>query len=520
MQLDLAALPSDPTLLQQVVRELAAALTTKNAEIDKLHALIKQLQRSQFGRRSEQLDVDQLQLGLEDLEQAVAAVAAAQAAAGPATETSPSRPPTRRNRGALPAHLPRIEVVVDVEDKTCPCCGGALHVIGEDRSEMLDVVPAQYRVKVIRRPRYGCRTCEGAVVQAAAPERPIDGGMATEALIAQVLVAKYSEHLPLYRQAQVYARHGIELDRSTLSLWVGRACWWLEPLYERLLARILGSTKIFADDTPLPVLDPGRGRTKTGRLWAYAVDDRPWQGAAPPAVAYVYAEDRKGERPATHLAGFTGILQVDGYSGFKRLAGNGPSGPVQLAFCWSHCRRYFYDCHQATASPIAFEALQQIGRLYTVEAQIRGRPAEARLAARHEHSRPIVDALRIWLPAQLERISGKSSLAEAIRYALRHMDGLGLFLDDGRVELDTNTVERSIRPIALGKKNSLGAGSDGGARHWAIAASLINTAKLHAVEPFAYLNDVLKRVVTGRTKAHQLDELLPWQWKATSTVNP
>jgi len=216
MQLDLAALPSDPTLLQQVVRELAAALTTKNAEIDKLHALIKQLQRSQFGRRSEQLDTDQLQLGLEDLEQAVAAVAAAQAAAGPATETSLSRPPTRRNRGALPAHLPRIEVVVDVEDKSCPCCGGALHVIGEDRSEMLDVVPAQYRVKVIRRPHYGCRACEGAVVQAAAPERPVDGGMATEALIAQVLVAKYSEHLPLYRQAQVFARHGIELDRSTL----------------------------------------------------------------------------------------------------------------------------------------------------------------------------------------------------------------------------------------------------------------------------------------------------------------
>ena len=280
MQLDLAALPSDPTLLQQVVRELAAALTTKNAEIDKLHALIKQLQRSQFGRRSEQLDGDQLQLGLEDLEQAVTAVAAAQAAAGPATETSPSRPPTRRNRGALPAHLPRIEVVVDVEDKSCPCCGGALHVIGEDRSEMLDVVPAQYRVKVIRRPRYGCRACEGAVAQAAAPERPLDGGMATEALIAQVLVAKYSEHLPLYRQAQVFARpvgsaditpwdrpmaDGIELDRSTLGLWIGRACWWLEPLYERLLGRILSSTKIFADDTPLPVLDPGRGRTKTGR---------------------------------------------------------------------------------------------------------------------------------------------------------------------------------------------------------------------------------------------------------------
>jgi transposase len=395
-----------------------------------------------------------------------------------------------------------------------------LHVIGEDRSEMLDVVPAQYRVKVIRRPRYGCRACEGAVVQAPAPERPIDGGMATEALITQVLVGKYADHLPLYRQAQIFARQGIELDRSTLSTWVGRARWWLEPLYERLPARILGSTKIFADDTPLPVLDPGRGRTKTGRLWAYAVDDRPWQGATPPAVAYVYAEDRKGERPAAHLAGFTGILQVDGYGGFKRLAADGPSGPVRLAFCWSHCRRHFYDTHQATKSPIAFEALQQIGRLYAVEAQIRGRPPEERLAARREHSRPIVDALKTWLSAQLERISGKSSLAEAIRYALRHWDGLGLFLDDGRVELDTNVVERATRPIALGKKNSLFAGSDGGAKHWAIVASLISTAKLNAVEPFAYLKDVLERLVAGRTKAHQLDELLPWQWKATSTVNP
>ena len=348
MRIDLAELPSDPALLQQVVRELADALASKDAEVERLRELIKRLQRSQFGRRSEQLDANQLQLGLEDLEQAVAASDAAQEA--PITASIVPRRPARRNRGALPAHLPRIEIVVDVEDKACPCCGGAMHVIGEDRSEMLDVVPAQYRVKVIRRPRYGCRSCEGSVVQVPAPDRPVDGGMATEALIAQVLVAKYSEHLPLYRQAQVFARHGIELDRSTLSLWVGRACWWLAPLYRRLLATILSSTKVFADDTPLPVLDPGRGRTKTGRLWAYAVDDRPWNGPAPPAVAYVYAEDRKSARPATHLAGFAGILQVDGYSGFKRLAGDNVDSSVRLAFCWSHCRRYFYDAHQTTQS--------------------------------------------------------------------------------------------------------------------------------------------------------------------------
>jgi transposase len=517
MPIDLAELPSDPELLQQVVRELAEALASKDAEVERLRQLIKRLQRGQFGRRSEQLDPDQLQLGLEDLEQTAAAAEATQ---NTATEASTvPRSPARRNRGALPAHLPRIEIVVDVENKACPCCGGAMHVIGEDRSEMLDVVPAQYRVRVIRRPRYGCRSCEGAVVQAPAPERPVDGGMATEALIAQVLVAKYSEHMPLYRQAQVFARHGVELDRSTLSLWVGRACWWLEPLYRRLLGAILSSTKIFADDTPLPVLDPGRGRTKTGRLWAYAIDDRPWNGPAPPAVAYVYAEDRKGERPAAHLAGFAGILQVDGYGGFKRLAGDNLNNPVRLAFCWSHCRRHFYDAHQTTQSPIAFEALQRIGRLYAVEAQIRGRPAEERLAARDEHSRPVVEALRTWLPAQLERVSGKSGLAEAIRYALRHWSGLSLFLEDGAVELDTNAVERAIRPITLGRKNSLFAGSDGGAHHWAIVASLINSAKLNAVEPFAYLKDVLERVVAGQTKTTQLDDLLPWRWRPTAAVN-
>src|SRR4051812_49391652 len=338
------------------------------AEIEKLRLLIRQLQRGQFGRRSERLDPDQLQLGLEDLEQTAAAAEAAQEEV--AARSGTSRPPRvrRRNLGALPAHLPRVEVLVDVEDKSCPCCGGALHVIGEDTSEMLDIAPAQLRVKVIRRPRYACRACEEAVVQAPAPERPITGGMATEALLAHVLVAKYCDHLPLYRQAQIFARpvgsaditpwdrplaDGIGLDRSTLCDWVGRACWWLEPLWRLLRRHVMGSTRIFADDTTLPVLDPGRGRTKTGRLWGYAIDDRPWGGATPPAVVYLYAEDRKGEHPATHLAEFRGILQVDGYGGFKRLLENRPPGEIRLAFCWAHCRRRFYEIHQATASPLA-----------------------------------------------------------------------------------------------------------------------------------------------------------------------
>src|SRR4051812_7425842 len=416
-----------------VLAERDAACAERDAaqmEIEKLRLLIRQLQRGQFGRRSEKLDPDQLQLGLEDLEQTVAAAEAAQEAAAKSSGTP--RPPRsrRRNLGALPPHLPRVEVLVDVEDKTCPCCGGALHAIGEDTSEMLDIVPAQLRVKVIRRPRYGCRACEGAVVQAPAPERPIPGGMATEALLAQVLVSKYADFLPLYRQAEIFARQGIELDRSTLADWVGRSCWWLEPLWHLLRRHVMSSTRIFADDTPLPVLDPGRGRTKTGRLWGYAVDDRPWNGSIPPAVVFLYAEDRKGEHPAAHLAGFEGILQVDGYSGFKRLLENRPPSAIRLAFCWAHCRRRFYEIHQATGSPLAEEALRRIGELYAVETEIRGRSAEERHVTRQERSKPRVDALHAWLTAQLGRVSGKSGLAEAIRYALRHWPGLVLFLDD------------------------------------------------------------------------------------------
>src|SRR3712207_5514377 len=412
------------------------------AEIEKLRLLIRQLQRGQFGWRSERLDPDQLQLGLEDLEQTAAAAEAAQEAASRSSTTP--RPPRvrRRNLGSLPAHLPRIETLVDVEDKSCPCCGGALHGIGEDTSEMLDIVPAQLRGKVIRRPRYACRACEEAVVQAPAPERPITGGMATEALLAHVLVAKFCDHLPLYRQSRIFGRQGIEVDRAPLCDWVGRACWWLEPLWRLLRRHVMSSTRIFADDTRLPVLDPGRGRTKTGCLWGYAIDDRPWGGETPPAVLYLYAEDRKGEHPATHLAEFRGILQVDGYGGFKRLLENRPPGAIRLAFCWAHCRRRFYEIHRATGSLLAEEALRRIGELYAVETEIRGRPPEERRAARQERSKPLVEALHAWLGVQLGRVSGKSALAEAIRYTLRHWEGLVLFLDDGRLELDTDVFDK------------------------------------------------------------------------------
>jgi len=294
---------------------------------------------------------------------------------------------------------------------------------------------------------------------------------------------------------------------------LGRACWWLEPLHELLLSTILSSPKVVADDTTLPVLDPGRGRTKTGRLWCYAVDNRPWSGPGHPAAAYAYSEDRKGEHPAIHLKGFRGLLQVDGYAGFNRLARSGANDGATIAFCWAHARRKFYDAHVALKSPLALEALQRIAALYAIEADIRGRTADERRQVRQQRSRPLVEAMHPWLIVQLGRLSGRSTMAQAIRYTLNHWDGLTRFLDDGRFELDTNIVERAMRPVSLGRKNALFAGSDSGGEHWAIVASLIQTAKLNAVAPLAWLTDALQRIVSGQTKRHQLDTLLPWNWK-------
>ena len=317
------------------------------------------------------------------------------------------------------------------------------------------------------RPKYACRACQDIVVQSPAPARLIEGGLPTEATVAHVLVSKYADHLPLYRQAQIYERQGLRLDRSTLADWVGRAAFHLRPVHERILAHLKSSTKLFADETTAPVLDPGRGRTKTGQLWAYARDDRPWGGADPPAVAYVYAPDRTASQPIAHLAGFKGILQVDGYAGYRALAGK---GDVTLAFCWAHLRRRFYDRAVAEASPIANEALQRIAALYRIEADCRG--CDKRRAVRQERSRPIVAELEPWLREKLALLSRKSKLAQAIRYGLSHWDGLVRFLDDGRVEIDSNTVERSIRPLALTRKNALFAGSDDGASYSHLVMSL------------------------------------------------
>jgi transposase len=499
MAMTVDQLPDDPYVLKAMV-------LARDVENARLIQIIKELQRHRFGRRAETLPEDQLLLGLEEAEQIEAAGEEEKEHSAPDRRAKARK--RRANRGALPAHLPRIEMVVDIENHACPCCRNGVHRIGEDVSERLDIVPAQLRVIVVRRPKYACRACEDVVVQAPAPARLIEGGLPTEATVAQVLVSKYADHLPLYRQAQIYARQGINLDRSTLADWVGRAAWHLRPLHERLLARLKASPKLFADETTAPVLDPGRGRTKTGQLWAYARDDRPWGGADPPGVAYVYAPDRKAARPIAHLSGFNGTLQVDGYGGYRVLADK--SG-VTLAFCWSHVRRRFYELAAAGAAPIASEALERIADLYRIESEIRGCYADDRRSVRRERSWPIIEALEPWLRDKLGLISQKTKLAEAIRYTLSRWQGLTRFLEDGRIEIDSNVVERSIRPIALNRKNALFAGSDAGAEHWAVVASLIETCKLNGVEPLAYLTDVITRIVNGHPN-RQIDDLLPWAY--------
>lgn len=502
-----ADLPEDVEALRAFAleqsRKLAEVTLAKgeaDAEIERLQSIISAFMRHRFGARSEQLDRDQLQLGLEDVETALGQARAARDAATPTSARS-----RRTNRGSLPAHLERTEQVVDVDDKACPCCGGALHQIGEDISERLDVVPTTFRVLVTRRPRYGCRSCEGAVVQAPAPARIVEGGIPTEAVITQVLVSKYADHLPLYRQAQIYARQGIQLDRSTLADWVGRAAWYLRPLRDHVLERLRRSERLFADETTAPVLDPGRGRTKTGQLWAYARDDRPWGGSDPPMVAYIYAPDRKAERPTTHLGDFTGVLQVDGYSGYAALARR--SNRVSLAFCWAHVRRKFFDL--ADGSPVATEVLRRIAMLYAVEDEVRGASAEQRRAVRQERSRAIVDGLRRYLDARNRQVSARSKLGEAIRYALSRWDGLTRFLNDGRIDLDSNVVERSIRPLALNRKNALFAGSDEGGDNWAVIATLIECCKLGGINPHEWLTDTLTKLAGGHP-GNRVGELMPW----------
>jgi transposase len=524
------ALPNDLDALRALVSQLTSERDVARAEShrlteenDQLRHLLRQLQRAQFGQRSERLDRDQMQLALEDIETSLADRDDSDEGQQNSTADKPAdeRNKRRINRGALPAHLPRVHVTIEPESTVCPCCQGQMHVIGEDSSQRLDRIPAQYQVIVTHRPKYGCRACESAVVQASAPERLIKNGIPTERLVASVVVDKYAWHNPLYRQAQIMRLQGLPVDRSTLAFWVGVAAAEVKPVYQRLKELLLGSAKIAVDETRAPVLDPGRGRTKTGYFWAISRDDRPWGGSDPPGVAYTYAPGRGGEHAIALLAGYSGIIQCDGYAVYEQLADpTRHDGRVTLAFCWLHWRREFFDIDKGGAAPIAHEALERIAALYAIESRIRGRSAEERRAVRQAETKPLAERLKAWLENRLFAVSEKSTVAEAIRYGLTRWDGLVRFLDDGRIEMDTNCVERAMRPIALNRKNSLFAGHDEGAVNWACLASLIETAKLHGIDPQAYLADILAKLVNG-WPVHNIDALLPWAWakqQATYTL--
>ena len=500
-------LPDDVESLKQLILEQRALLLSRQVEIDKLKVQLERLRRLHFGRSSEQLahTIAQLELSLEELEasETMLAHTARAQASSTAVLISPS-PPVRR---ALPEHLPR-EEIVHTPSCVCANCGGQLRRLGEDVSEILERVPAQFKVVRHVRLKLSCARCQ-SIVQAPAPARPIERGIAGPGLLAHVLMSKYGDHLPLYRQAQIYAREGVELDRSTLADWVGASSALLAPLIEALGEHVLGGSTLHADDTPVPVLAPGTGKTRSGRLWTYVRDERPWGGSAKPAVLFCYSPDRKGEHPLAHLRSFSGVLHADGYAGFEQLY---RPGKISEAACWAHARRKFFDIHAANASPIAAEALERITALYALEADIRGQAPEQRCAQRQARAGPLLDQLRAWLEAHLAKLSKKSELAAAIRYALTRWSALTRYRDDGRIEIDNNAAERALRAVALGRKNYLFVGADTGGERAAAIYSLIGTAKLNDLDPQAYLRLVLERI--AEHPINRIDELLPWNLAA------
>jgi len=489
----------------------------------RLQEILAEIRRAHFGRKSERITDDQLALALEDLETSLGKAEAEAEKVDPALKATATKK-RRASRNDTLDHLPHEDVVIEPESKVCPCCNGKLHKIGEDVSKRLDKVPAKVRVIVTHRPKYACRTCEktgadevAGIIQAPAPAHLIEGGLPTEAFVADVVVSKHADHIPLYRQSQILARDRVVIERSTLAQWVGASAAELQPLHDYLVRSLKASPRLFCDETRCPVLDPGRGKTKTGFMWALARDDRPWggspaSGSGPPAVAYTYAPGRGGEHAVKLLAGFTGILQVDGYAVYKQLgAPSRDGGAVTLAHCWSHLRRKFYAVFVGGNAPIATEALARLKKLYEIEADIRGLPPEVRRNVRQQQSKPIVEALKPWFEASLAKVSKGGKLGKAIRYGLRHWDGLCRFLDDGRIEIDSNCVERSIRGLALTRKNALFAGHDQGATNWAMIASLLETCKLNQVDPLAWLTDVLTKLV-NLWPASRIEELMPWSY--------
>lgn len=492
------ALPDNPALLKALV-------SAQQAEIEHLKFIIAKFRRMQFGRRSEQMDetVAQLELALEELECVRGELGPSDEVTAPATE-SDAGVATAPKRKPLPDHLPRESVEHRPADDCCPDCGGVLKTLGEDVAEVLEYVPASFRVIRHVRPKLACAACD-RIVQAAAPNRPIARGLAGPGLLAHVLVAKYCDHLPLYRQSGIYAREGVELERSTLAGWIGQCNALLRPLVAALRNHVLAGDKVHADDTPVPVLAPGEGKTKTGRLWAYVRDDRPAGNKVPPAVWFAYSPNRRGEHPQAHLKSFKGVLQADAYGGFDALYAD---GTIQEAACWAHVRRKFFDVHKAQGSPLAAEAIKRIGALYGIEEAIRGKPPQERHAVRDAQATPLLESLHAWLQETLRSLSQKSALAEAIRYALKLWTALVRYAGDGRIEIDNNAAERSLRAIAIGRKNYLFAGSDAGGERAAAIYSLIGSAKLNGLDPETYLRFVIERI--ANYPVNQVAELLPW----------
>ncbi len=503
---DLDAL--DPNELKALIVSQHELIVSRDSEIEQLKLLIAKLRRMQFGRKSEKLDrqIEQLELRLEALQ-----LNDAEKAAALPEPIANLKSVTRSARKPLPAHLPREVRSYLPKQEACPDCGGELKHLGEDVSEMLEIEPLRFKVIRQVRPKLACAGCE-RIVQAEAPSRPIARGIAGPGLLAHVLVSKYGDHLPLYRQSEIYAREGVELDRSTLADWVCETSALLEPLVEALRRHVMAAEKLHADDTPVPVLAPGNGKTKTGRLWTYVRDDRPAGDRTPPAVWFAYTPDRKGEHPKAHLSKFQGTLQADGYAGFEQIY---EGGHIQEAACWAHVRRKFYDLEQAHKSPVAKEALGRIGALYAVESDIHGRAPEERREIRNIRSRPLLESLKQWLEETLGKLSKKSDTAIAVRYALGRWDALMRYCDDGRLEIDNNAAERALRAVALGRKNYLFAGSDRGGESAAAIYSLIGTAKLNGIDPESYLRNVLSRI--AEHPINRIEELLPWKLAADDT---
>jgi transposase len=519
MSLALADLPSDPAALRAFAlacqAELKAAelsVRLRTLEIEKLKFQIAKLRRMQFGRSSERItrQIEQLELQLEELETGEAEdVSKAEAEDRPA----PIRERAKPKRKPLPDHLPRQEIVHEPEHDgacICPDCGAGMARLGLDVTEMLDYVPGHFQVIRHIRPKYACKACD-TITQAPAPAMPTPRGRATPATLAHLLVSKYCDHLPLYRQSEIYARDGLDLDRSTLCDWVGQAAWLLDPIIASIRRHVFAAEKIHGDDTTVPVLAPGLGRTKTGRLWVYVRDDRPFRGQAPPAAAYFYSADRGGEHPAAHMAGFTGFLQADGYAGYEALFDPAriKPGPITEVACWAHCRRKFFDVWEATKSPVAKAALDRIAAVYGIEAKARFVPAEERVGHRAATA-PLLDAFFEWAGETRGKLSAKSGLADAFRYTIKRRDALTRFITDGRLEADNNIAENAMRGVALGRKNYLFAGSDTGGDRAASMYTIMQTVKLNGLNPEAYLTQTLAKIAEGHP-INRIDELMPWR---------